>query len=487
MADMFPSILAAGLLLSQVTVPLFRPNATRVLILSGRNNHDWRTTTPFLKRILESTGRFDVRVTEEPEGITARTLAAYHVIVSDYQGPRLGAGAEKALVEFVRGGKGFVAVHAASYAFTGLPVLADRSVRTNIVEPAWPEYAEMVGGVYQEGPPRTGHGRRHVFKVKFTSRDHPIARGLEETFLANDELYHHMNMRPGAKILATAFDALEVNGTGKDEPILWTVDYGKGRVFHTTLGHDVAALMMPGFMATFARGVEWAATGNVTLPAAIELDRKNKDAVRVLLVTGGHDHDGTLYAMFEGQPDIRAAVNPHPIAYNRDLVKQHDVIVLYDMVQEIPEKQKNNLVAFLEGGKGLVVLHHAVADFNDWTWWSEEVVGGKYLLKPQGSRPGSTYKHDVDLQYEVVSDHPITKGLGSLWWRDETYKGMWFSPNIKPLLKTSDPTSDPVVAWISPYQKSRVVVIQPGHDRWAHIHPQYQSLVRRAILWAAGR
>ena len=75
---------------AQVTIPFFQPGKIRVLIISGRNNHDWRTTTPFLRKTLVDSGRFDVRVEEEPMGITEATLAAYDVLVLDYDGPRWG-------------------------------------------------------------------------------------------------------------------------------------------------------------------------------------------------------------------------------------------------------------------------------------------------------------------------------------------------------------------------------------------------------------
>ena len=86
--------------LAQDTIPFFQPGKIRVLIFSGRNNHDWRTTTPFLHKFLVDSGRFDVRVEEEPVGVTAATLAAYDVLVLDYQGPRWGKVTEKAVVEF---------------------------------------------------------------------------------------------------------------------------------------------------------------------------------------------------------------------------------------------------------------------------------------------------------------------------------------------------------------------------------------------------
>ena len=118
--------------LAQNSIPLFKKNAIRALILSGRNNHDWRTTTPQLRKLLLDTGGFDVRVNEEPAGMSGETLAAYDVVVLDYNGPRWGAGAESALEEFVRSGKGLVVVHGASWAFNGLPVLADGHVPTDL-------------------------------------------------------------------------------------------------------------------------------------------------------------------------------------------------------------------------------------------------------------------------------------------------------------------------------------------------------------------
>ena len=248
---------------AQNSVSLFKKNTLRVLVLSGRNNHDWRSTTPALRKALLDTGRFDVRVNEEPAGMTAETLAAYDAVVLDYNGPRWGDAAEKALESFVREGKGLVVVHGASWAFSGLVVLGDNHVRTGILEPAWPEYARMIGGVWTEDEPKTGHGKRHQFPIRFVDRQHPVAVDMPETLIANDELYHNMKMQPSAHILASAFDDRSFGGTGKDEPILWTVSYGKGRVFHTTLGHDATAIAQPAFMLTFLRGTEWVASGRV--------------------------------------------------------------------------------------------------------------------------------------------------------------------------------------------------------------------------------
>ena len=237
------------LALLMVTAPLAaQPAKLRALIYSGRNNHDWRTTTPFLKKILLDTGRFDVRVNEEPAGNSDATLAPYDVLVLDYCGARWGEAAEKAVERFVASGKGLVVFHAASYPFGNAPILGDNMTNTGKFEPPWMEYRKMAGAFWsKDEKPITGHGQRHSFKVKWTRPDHPVARGLEESFWATDELYHSFRMMPRVEVLATAFDDAKFDGTGKDEPILWTVRYGKGRVFQHALGHNVAALQETGF------------------------------------------------------------------------------------------------------------------------------------------------------------------------------------------------------------------------------------------------
>lgn len=472
----------------------FEEGKIRVLILSGRNNHDWRASTPHLRRILDATGKFDVRVTEEPSGITAETLRPYDVLVADYCGPRWGPQAEAAVEAFVRSGKGLAVVHAASYPFGIRNVLGEKMTNTGVTEKQWAAWAEMVGASWREadekkGIPKTGHGRRHSYNVKWKDSSHPIAAGLPVSFTTSDELYFSFVLSPKIHVLATAFNAKEEGGSGADEPLIWTNQFGKGRVFHTALGHDVHAQLAQGFIDSFARGVEWAARSTVTLPANLSIDPKAKDALRVLLVTGGHDHEASLYSVFEHMPDLRVTVDPHPAAFRRDLRKVFDVIVFYDMLPEMPEVQQKRLRDFAESGKGIVVLHHAIANHQNWEWWWKDLVGGKYLLKdePSLSMKMSTYKHDVDLRIEPRGKHPILKGLSSAWMRDETYKGMWRAPGTEVLLTTKHETSDEALAWISPYALSKVVFIQLGHGREAHENPWYSRLVRNAILWSAGR
>jgi type 1 glutamine amidotransferase len=469
-----------ALLLAAATV-LHAAEPVRVLILSGRNNHDWRTTTPYLKKILAGTGRFDVRVTEEPSSLSARSLGNYDVLVVDYQGARWSPETEQAIAQFVSSGRGLVAVHAASYSFCGNEILGDNHARTGKKETAWPEWRRMIGACWAQD---SGHGARHLFTLNPAA--HPILDGLEGPLTVSDELYHRLRLEPDAKVIATAFSSAGSGGTGQAEPMLWTVNYGKGRAFHTALGHDTAAMASPAFATSFARGVEWAATGNVTLPAKIIPDAYRSGAVRALIVTGGHDHQPSFYTIFEGDGDIDAITDAHPAALRKDLGK-FDVIVFHDMYSGVDEKGRANLKAYAEAGRGIVVTHHALASFPDWEWWSKELVGAKYLLKADGDRAASTYHHDQTMNITVAGKHPVLTGVPPMQLLDETYGGMWFSPDIQPLLKTDHPKSDPVVAWISPYRKSRVAVVQLGHDRWSHLHPGYRRLVRNAVFWAAGR
>jgi len=290
---LFPAVVSNGQNTTE-RASLFKQGAIRALILTGQNNHDWRATTPLLRTLLLNTGRFDVRVNEEPTGMTSATLAPYDVVILNYNGPRLGRVAEEALENFVRSGKGLVGVHGANWAFSGLVVLAENSRPTDILESPWAEFKQMIGGVWSDKPPASGHAPRHKFQVKFVDQKDPITAGLASEFEADDELYHNIHMASNVHILATAYDdprntpesaaatvsetvrqsaasspargkmpRLDMNPTGKDEPVLWTVQYGKGRTFYTALGHDVKAMEMPGFATTFVRGVEWAGSGTV--------------------------------------------------------------------------------------------------------------------------------------------------------------------------------------------------------------------------------
>jgi type 1 glutamine amidotransferase len=239
--------------------------------------------------------------------------------------------------------------------------------------------------------------------------------------------------------------------------------------------------LLPGFaiLAAFVLGFTLSQS-TVWKPKA-----KAPNATRVLVVTGGHDHDADFYSVFD-DATIDAKVNPHPLAFTGDMRKRYDVIVLYDMIAELEPKKQANLKAFVESGKGIVALHHAVCGNQNWSWWYNDVLGGRYLFEEfEGKK--SSYIHDIEETITPVGNHPITRGIKPFRIFDETYKDVWISPRVTPILKSDHPTSNEVVGWISPYDKSRVVYIQLGHDRNANLNPNYQRLVRNAIQWSAGK
>jgi type 1 glutamine amidotransferase len=128
-----------------------------------------------------------------------------------------------------------------------------------------------------------------------------------------------------------------------------------------------------------------------------------------------------------------------------------------------------------------------VIDNQHWPWWYEEVIGGRYFLAAEGNHRASTYQHDVPMTVRAAGKHPITEGLAEFPIVDEVYNFMWRSPRARVLLEADKPEGEKAVAWIGPWEKARVVVIQLGHGKEAHENANYRKLVRNAIVWAAGK
>jgi type 1 glutamine amidotransferase len=261
----------------QQSLAAAEPAPVKVLILDGQNNHNWKATTPVIQAALARSGRFAVEVSTSPqkgapkeawEGWSPK-FADYAVVVSNYNGDLWPEAVQRAFENYVSGGGGFVCLHAANNAF-----------------PEWLEYNRMIGiggwgGRTEKNGPLLyrldgqlvrdntagrggGHGPQHEFTVEILDKEHPIIRGLPPVWKhASDELYHALRgPAENLSLLGVAFSS----ATKREEPMLLTLSYGQGRVFHTPMGHSDVSMRCAGFQTVLERGAEWAATGSVTLP-----------------------------------------------------------------------------------------------------------------------------------------------------------------------------------------------------------------------------
>ncbi len=215
--------------------------------------------------------------------------------------------------------------------------------------------------------------------------------------------------------------------------------------------------------------------------------------IKVLIVTGGHAFEKPqFFEMFKANPDITFKAVEHPDAHallGAGAAKDWDVLLLYDLYQPISDQAKADFVARLKEGKGLVVLHHAIANYQDWPEYAK-IIGARYYLQETEvdgvKKARSAYQHDLDLPVKIKdAQHPITAGLKDFVLHDETYKLFDISPDAHVLLTADHPASSPVVGWTKTYEQARVVYLQGGHDHLAYENPNFRQLVRQAINWAA--
>ena len=260
----------------------------KVLIISGQNSyeHDWTGVNNMLRTLMQDTKRFDVRITEDFDHGDLATLKGYDVVLLNYSSRWNYADPQqhvwtpeafKALYDYVREGGGLVAYHSS---FTW-----GRDI---------PEYKKLVGATMEPGSSR--RAPPGAFPVHLVDRSHPITAGMREfVWTYNDDMYTNMSFAPDAKIhvLATAHDSSAaynpkltgpkypasaytpeklkaMKGMDADHPQIWTTEYGSGRVFSITLGHDEVSLHFQPLQSLILRGTEWAATGKVTLPVLEE-------------------------------------------------------------------------------------------------------------------------------------------------------------------------------------------------------------------------
>jgi type 1 glutamine amidotransferase len=291
------SLLFAALVALSASVT-FAAEPIRVLIVDGQNNHrNWPQTTQMMKQYLEQTGLFQVDIaTTAPQGTDPNfkpDFAKYRVVLSNYNGADWPQETQRAFEQFVKNGGGFVVVHAANNSF-----------------PNWPAYNEMIGvggwggrneksgpylyasedgKVIRDPAPGPGghHGPQHPFAIVVRDTEHPVTKGMPREWMhANDELYDKLRgPASNVQLLATAYADPAKGGSGRHEPMLFTVQYGEGRVFHTPMGHGNDSQECVGFIVSIQRGTEWAATGKVTQP--LPADFPGADAVSRRAFTAG--------------------------------------------------------------------------------------------------------------------------------------------------------------------------------------------------------
>lgn len=278
--NIITSFFAATVLL--VPGNLFSAEKIKVLIADGpQKAHNHKETTPVLKKIFGMNALFEVdhsRSSKEAceNGTYKPDFSQYDVVVMNegFGAPDWPEATQKAFEDYMKNGGGMVSIHAANNCW-----------------PKWTEYNKMTaiggwGGRNEKSGPylytddkgkvirdpskgRGGsHGPQHEYELVVRAKEHPIMKGLPPVFKHGpDELYDSLRgPAENVTILATAFSAKEKRGTGRHEPALMTISYGKGRVFHSILGHSAKQIKEGSFVTTFLRGTEWAATGKVTIP-----------------------------------------------------------------------------------------------------------------------------------------------------------------------------------------------------------------------------
>jgi type 1 glutamine amidotransferase len=210
-----------------------KPAQIKVLLITGDDvsAHPWREISETTREILVGSGKFDVKVVEDPLILESATaLKNYDVIVFTIYAQKQGelpAQAQENLLNYVKSGKGFFVQHLATASF-----------------PKWDEF---------------GHGPRSVFESQIVDNEHPITKGLTN-FTTDDELYAKLQGNEPIHVLIQA----DSGWSKKTEPLVFTKSYGQGRVVHNAYGHDRKALMTPSVQKIIIRGTEWAGTGKVT-------------------------------------------------------------------------------------------------------------------------------------------------------------------------------------------------------------------------------
>ena len=268
------------------------------VIITGQNNHNWPVSHKAIKMTLENSGMFRMDVAVSPaagEDMSSFSVdfGRYKFVVLDYNGDSWPEPMKEAFLEYVRGGGGVIVYHAADNSF-----------------PDWDEYNKIIalggwegrdeksgpyvywkdGGLVRDMTPGPGgsHGAQHEYVLENHGASHPVFEGLPERWIhAKDELYDRMRGPGNIKdLLYTAYSPKEKGGSGREEPLVFSVDYGNARIFHIMIGHagktleDNPAMQCAGFQELLIRAAEWCATGKVTREVPADFPTAAKVSLR---------------------------------------------------------------------------------------------------------------------------------------------------------------------------------------------------------------
>lgn len=227
-----------------------------------------------------------------------------------------------------------------------------------------------------------------------------------------------------------------------------------------------------------------------TLAASLIIFTLNAQSVKIMLVTGGHSYDTIpFFQLFDAMEGIEYTHFAQPEANNaiaEGVAENFDVLVFYDMWQEISEMQKTAYTALTQKGKPMLFLHHSLVSYQSWPQF-EKLLGGRYIEKRRGipEKELSTYEHDVWVYIQPVGNHPVTKGFSSLRFFDEVYGNYRVSEDVIPIITTNHPQSELIIGWENRFNKSRIIYLQPGHDSRTYETADYRRLLLQAIRYLA--
>lgn len=288
------------LLLIAVVIPFAGCQARpkKALVVSGQNNHNWQVSHKVLKLILDNSGMFETDIALTPpaggdmSGFTP-DFGKYDVVVLDYNGDRWPVETDSAFLRYVQKGGGVIVYHAADNAFSGweefnkIIALGGWEGRN---EKSGPYCYLKDGKLIRDNSPGHGgsHGMQREFPMHCHNAKHPITKGLPDNWMhARDEMYDSMRGPANIKdLLYSGTTDPNTGGSGREEPLVFTVDYGKARIFHLMLGHcgptmeNNPAMQCAGFQTLLLRGAEWAATGKVKQPVPSDFPTSESTSLR---------------------------------------------------------------------------------------------------------------------------------------------------------------------------------------------------------------